>query len=373
MRKNKARVACVIGTRPEVIKMAPVIAAIRASDIMEPYIICTAQHRQLLDDMLTIFNITPDIDMNIMQHNQTLAALTGNLFTSMEKIFVKEKFDAVIAQGDTTTTMVASQIAFYHRIPYGHVEAGLRSFDMYHPFPEEMNRVFVSQVATWHFVPTDSEKQNLLKERVPEANIFITGNTVIDSLYLIAARNKPLPANIPADKRMILMTLHRRESFGQPIQDIFAAIKALVEKFSDIQFVYPVHPNPNVHDTALTMLGNVSGVTLIEPQPYDVFVSLMNHAYFMMSDSGGIQEEAPALNKPVLVLRDVTERPLVIELGLGKLVGTDKDRIVNVTSDLLSNLNSYNSMRKGISPYGDGHAAERIADVLTAYFNKDAK
>lgn len=371
MQKTKARVACVIGTRPEVIKMAPVIAAIRASGTMEPFVVCTAQHRQLLDDMLTIFNITPDVDMNIMQHNQSLATLTGNLFTNMEKLFLKEKFDAVIAQGDTTTTMVASQIAFYHRIPYGHVEAGLRSYDLYHPFPEEMNRVFVSQVATWHFVPTAGEKENLLKERVPDKNIFITGNTVIDALYLIAKRNTPLPESIPAAKRMILMTLHRRESFGKPIQDIFAAVKLLVEKFPDIQIVYPVHPNPNVHDTAVNMLGKVPGVTLIDPQPYDVFVSLMNHAYFMMSDSGGIQEEAPALNKPVIVLRDVTERPLVIELGLGKLVGTDKDRIVEVTSELLTNQDSYNSMRKGISPYGDGHAAQRIVDVMDAYFNKD--
>lgn len=372
MHKTKARVACVIGTRPEVIKMAPVIAAIRASNILEPFVVCTAQHRQLLDNMLSIFNIKPDVDMNIMQHNQSLAILTGNLFTNMENLFVKEKFDAVIAQGDTTTTMVASQIAFYHRIPYGHVEAGLRSYDLHHPFPEEMNRVFVSQVATWHFVPTKGEKENLLKERVPEKNIFITGNTVIDALYMIAKRNAPLPASIPANKRIILMTLHRRESFGKPIQDIFAAVKILTEKFPDIQIVYPVHPNPNVHSTATNMLGNVPGVTLLDPLPYDVFVSLMDHAYFMMSDSGGIQEEAPALNKPVLVLRKVTERPLVIELGLGKLVGTDKDTIVDAASELLTNTDSYNSMRKGISPYGDGYAAERIVDVLNAYFNKDA-
>ncbi len=360
---KKLRVACIIGTRPEVIKMAPVIVALKSSGF-DVVVVNTAQHRQLLDDMLKMFNIVPDIDMNIMQENQSLATLTGNLFIKMEEIFNRMQFDCVIAQGDTTTTLVAAQVAFYHKIPFGHVEAGLRSYNMYQPFPEEMNRVFVSKIATWHFAPTEQEKENLLAEGISATNIAVTGNTVIDSLYESISRDTPIPYPLPENKRVILVTLHRRESFGEPIRNIFSALIELTNKFNDIEIMYPVHPNPNVQLIAKEMLADRPGIQLLPPLSYDVFVSLMKRSTLIMSDSGGLQEEAPALNKPILVLREVTERPLIIELGLGLLVGSDKQKIIESATKLLTDPAEYQAMQRNLSPYGDGHAAGRIVNML---------
>lgn len=371
MSDKPIQVACIIGTRPEVIKMAPVIKILKCQSSIDVCIVNTAQHRQLLDDMLGIFNIEPNIDMNIMQDNQSLATLTGNLFLRMEDLFKSHTFDCVIAQGDTTTTLVAAQVAFYHKIPFGHVEAGLRSYNLYQPFPEELNRVFVSKIATWHFAPTIAEKNNLLLENIAADSITITGNTVIDSLYLLSNKNISLPFNLSTTKRKILVTLHRRESFGQPIRQIFAALLQLVNIFPDIEIIYPVHPNPNVSSIANEMLGNHKQIKLLPPLRYDVFVNLMNQAYLIMTDSGGIQEEAPALDKPLLILREVTERPLIIELGMGILVGSNKDLIVAKATELLNNHTLYQSMQKHISPYGDGHAAERIVNVIINQLNKD--
>ena len=250
-----------------------------------------------------------------MLNNQSLATLTGNLFIRLEDIFKQHTFDCVIAQGDTTTTWVAAQIAFYHKIPFGHVEAGLRSYNLYQPFPEELNRNFVSKLATWHFAPTTREKENLLLENIPENAVSVTGNTVIDSLYLLLKKPTDLPFQLAENKRSILVTLHRRESFGEPIRQIFSALLELANTFADIEILYPVHPNPNVHSVANEMLGNHAQIKLLPPLRYDVFVSLMSQVYLIMSDSGGIQEEAPALDKPILILREITERPLIGELG----------------------------------------------------------
>ncbi len=371
MAKEKYRIVAVIGTRPEVIKMAPVISELRKHDIFDITILNTAQHRSLLDDMLSIFNITPDIDLNVMQENQSLATLSGNLFLKMEDIFSKHQFDVVLAQGDTTTTLISAQIAFYHHIPFGHIEAGLRSYNFRQPYPEEMNRVFVSQLSQWNYAPTVIEKDNLLKEGIPEEKIFVTGNTVIDSLYLLSHKNTPLPFPLDKNKRLILVTLHRRESFGEPIKHILLALKQLAETFTDIEIIYPVHPNPNVHLQAEKILGHQPRIRLCPPLGYDQFVSLMNRAYFIMSDSGGIQEEAPALNKPILVLRNVTERPLIIDLGLGILVGDHTEKIFTTAAELLSNPTLYQRMQKNLSPYGDGHAAKYIVDSLVNHVSKD--
>lgn len=353
-----------IGTRPEVIKMAPIINKLKEHKNVNVFVISTAQHRELIDDVLKLFSITPDIDLNIMSQNQSLATLTGNLFIKLEAIFNDNNFDCVIAQGDTTTTFVTSMISFYHNIPFAHVEAGLRSFDIHKPFPEEINRVFVSKVASWHFAPTSREREYLLNEGILDSNIYITGNTVIDSLYNLVKRQTPLPFAISPNKRIILVTMHRRESFGNPIKEIFGALGEIADKYSDVEIIYPVHPNPSVRAAAKELLANNERIHLINPLTYDVFVSLLNSAYLVMSDSGGIQEEAPALDKPILILREVTERPLVVELGMGILVGTNKENIVKTASMLLEDSNKYKSMQKHESPYGDGHASDRIITAI---------
>lgn len=361
-------IACIIGTRPEVIKMAPIIAEFKKYSQFNVIIINTAQHRQLLDNMFSIFSLTPNIDLNIMQENQSLSALTGNLFLKLAPILEQKKIRAVIAQGDTTTTLVAALIAFYQKIPFGHVEAGLRSGDLYHPFPEELNRVFTAKLATWHFTPTQEEEVILQKEGIAKKNIFVTGNTVIDALQLLVKRNALLPFRLPEDKRIILVTLHRRESFGGPMHDIFTALLKIVDENPDVMLIYPVHPNPNVNGLAHEMLGNEPQILLLEPQPYDVFVTLMKRAYFIMTDSGGIQEEAPALGKPVLVLRDVTERKLAVKMGLAKLIGTKQFDVFTAANKLLHDKIFYESMIKNISPYGDGHAAEKIVEIINEEF-----
>lgn len=369
MAERVYKICCVIGTRPEVIKMAPIIHELKKHRCFAVDIINTAQHRDLLDNMLSVFDIHPNFDLNIMKADQSLASLAGRLLLELEPIMHKGHYDLVIAQGDTTTTLMAALTAFYSKIPFAHVEAGLRSYNMYHPYPEEANRVMVTPLTSLHFCPTNSERDQLIKEQVNTNQIYVTGNTVIDSLLQFAKKETALPMSFEG-KRLLLVTMHRRESFGDPLRNIFASFKTLVEKFKDIVIVYPTHPNPNVRRACDEILKGVERIHLIEPLQYDVFVSLMKEAYLILTDSGGIQEEAPALNKPVIILRDLTERPLVVSGGMGVLVGSQQEQIVAVTSELLSDAVKYQCMQKGTSPYGDGHASERIVDAILKFLQQ---
>jgi len=363
-------VACIVGTRPEVIKMAPIVYELRRHSIITTTLISTGQHREMLDSMLKIFDLEPDVDLHLMKHNQTLSNLTGEACIHLEPILKNKKYDLVLAQGDTTTTFVAALTAFYLKIPFGHVEAGLRSRNIHEPFPEEMNRVVASLIATLHFAPTEEEKANLLKENLPEKNIFVTGNTAIDALCYVRNKKINIPFSLPENKRLILTTVHHRENFGDGLENICLAILKLAETISDIFFIIPVHPNPNVKRVTQKMLGHHPSILLTEPLNYDVFVALMEKSYLIMTDSGGIEEEAPALCKPLIVLRSITERPKVISLGLGKLVGNNTGSIVNTTLEVLNNPEIYNSMIKNISPYGDGKTAKRIVDIIMDEWEK---
>ncbi|MCD6039943.1 MAG: UDP-N-acetylglucosamine 2-epimerase [Gammaproteobacteria bacterium] len=371
MDKKKIKIACVIGTRPEVIKMAPIIYELRKYPQYELTLLCTAQHRGLMDEMLSIFSLVPDIDLNIMKENQSLSALTSELFLKIEPVIKDKHYSLVIAQGDTTTTLVTAEVCFFNNIPFAHVEAGLRSYDFHRPFPEELNRVFTSKIATLHFAPSEEERTHLILEGIRNKRIFVTGNTVIDSLYFLSTHEHPLPFLLPENKRVILVTMHRRESFGKPIKDIFTALIRLTELFDDIVITYPVHPNPHVNKLAYELLSGNPSIQLLDPLPYDAFVTLMKKSYFIITDSGGLQEEAPALSKPILVLREKTERPLIIKLGLGRLVGTQTESIISNATDLLTDETQYQAMAKQISPYGDGHAAEKIVHVINHYLSHD--
>lgn len=362
------KVLCVVGTRPEAIKMASVILALKKENIFDVKVLATAQHRQMLDQVLNFFDIKPDIDLDLMQPNQSLTLLTARLLSKLDEVLLSEKPDVVLVQGDTTTVMTVSLACFYHRIPIGHVEAGLRTWDMYNPFPEEANRVITGKLAKWHFAPTLSAKENLLKEGVSEQDIVVTGNTVIDALLMTAAKDVVLDMPIPENQKMILITSHRRENFGQPFREICAAIKYLAQQNPDVFFVYPVHPNPNVKDVAHEVLSDCKNIYLCSPLDYAPFVAAMKRSYFIISDSGGVQEEAPALGKPVFVLREETERPEAVDLGVVKLVGANYDRITREAQSLLDDEVAYQEMAKGISPYGDGYAASRIVGVLVEYF-----
>lgn len=365
------KIICVVGTRPEAIKMAPVILALKKESWSEVRVLATAQHRHMLDQVLNFFGIKPDIDLNIMRPNQALATLTGRLLLDLDNVLQAEKPSAVLVQGDTTTVMTVALACFYHRIPIGHVEAGLRTWDMQNPFPEEANRVIAGKLARWHFAPTAGSRQNLLREGVPESDIIVTGNTVIDALLMTAAKELELAIDLDANKRLVLITSHRRENFGEPFRNICRALGTLAERNQGVQFLYPVHPNPNVKDIAHAMLGNCPNVHLCEPLDYAPFVAAMKRSYMIISDSGGVQEEAPALGKPVLVLRDETERPEAVELGVVKLVGSNYDRIVYEAQLLLDDEAAYKTMARGVSPYGDGRAAERIVDILRKDFSVD--
>lgn len=360
---------CVIGTRPEAIKMAPVILALQQAPWARVRVLATAQHREMLDEALSLFGIQPDIDLNIMRTGQTLPDLTARLLTSLDKVLAEEAPHVVLAQGDTTTVLATALAAFYRRIPFCHVEAGLRTGDFDNPFPEEMNRVLAGHLARLHFAPTERASSNLLKEGIPADRIFVTGNTVIDALLSVAARDVPLDMQIPAAKRIVLLTAHRRENFGVPMEEIFGAVKTLAERHPELHFVYPVHPNPRVAEPAGRRLGNVSGVTLCPPLGYLQLVALMKRAWLILTDSGGLQEEAPALGKPVLVLRDETERPEAVEAGVARLVGTNQDAIISAVEQLLTDATSHQSMARGVSPYGDGRSAARIADILQQAFS----
>lgn len=361
------KIICVVGTRPEAIKMAPIILALKKQPDLNLRVLATAQHRHLLDQVMKVFNIEPDIDLDIMLPNQALTTLTARLLLHLDDLLLAEKPDAVLAQGDTTTVMSVALACFYHKIPFGHVEAGLRTWDMQNPFPEEMNRVIAGRLAKWHFAPTESSRQNLMREGVADADIIVTGNTVIDALLSVVDRDVELPVVLDPTKRLILVTVHRRENFGEPFERVCRALLALLERNSDVQVLYPVHPNPNVRDTAHRLLGSHPRVVLCEPLDYLPFVAAMKRAYLILSDSGGVQEEAPALGKPVLVLRHETERPEAVEEGVVKLVGTDFNAIVSEAQQLLDDETAYHAIARCVSPYGDGHAAERIVKVLRDY------
>lgn len=358
------KIICVVGTRPEAIKMAPVILALKNEDWVNVKVLATAQHRQMLDQVLNFFGIIADIDLDIMRPNQTLTELTARLLLEINTVFLTEKPDVVIAQGDTTTVMAVALACFYHRIPFGHVEAGLRTWDLQNPFPEEANRVIASKFTHWHFAPTESSRQNLLREAISDDQIVVTGNTVIDALLMTANKELDIGVDLDNDKRLILVTSHRRENFGEPFRNICGALRKIAEKNPDIQMLYPVHPNPNVKDVAYELLGDVSNIKLCAPLDYAPFVMAMKRAYFIISDSGGVQEEAPALGKPVLVLREETERPEAVDMGVVKLVGSSFDSIVSAAQQLLDDKTSYLAMARGVSPYGDGKGAERIVKVL---------
>ncbi len=362
------KIMCVIGTRPEAIKMAPVILALEKEPWANVRVLATAQHRHMLDQVNEFFGIDPDIDLNIMRPNQALTTLTARLLLELDDVLQAERPDAVLVQGDTTTVMTVALACFYHRIPIGHVEAGLRTWDMQNPFPEEANRVIAGKLARWHFAPTEGSRQNLLKEGVPDSEIIVTGNTVIDALLMTAAKDLELAVPLDPTKRLVLVTSHRRENFGEPFRNICRALRSLAESNPTVQFLYPVHPNPNVKDVAYEFLARLPNFTLCEPLDYAPFIAAMKRAYLILTDSGGVQEEAPALGKPVLVLRDETERPEAVEQGVVKLVGPNYDRIVEEAQRLLDDETAYKAMARGVSPYGDGHAAERIVKTLREHF-----
>ena len=350
--------------------MGSVILALKREADITTRVLATAQHRHMLDQVLKSFGIVPDIDLDIMSPNQELAALTARLLLSLDDVLLAEKPDLVLAQGDTTTVMTVSLACFYHHIPFGHVEAGLRTWDMQNPFPEEANRVIAGRLARWHFAPTESARRNLLREGVNDGRIFVTGNTVIDALLMTASKEIELGIPLDAAKRLILVTSHRRENFGQPFLNICRALKTLAERNPAIQILYPVHPNPHVKDVAQALLSNCGNIILCEPLDYAPFVAAMKCAYLIISDSGGVQEEGPALGKPVLVLREETERPEAVEMGVVQLVGSNHACIVEAVQLLLDDSEAYKKMARGASPYGDGKASERIVSVIRNSFTK---
>ena len=344
--------------------MAPLILELRRRGRWDVRVVATAQHREMLDQVLKVFGIVPDTDLDAMRPNQDLATLTARLMTGLDDCLAEQHPALVLAQGDTTTVMVTALACFYRKIPFGHVEAGLRTHDFDYPWPEEMNRVVAGRLAAINFAPTKTARQNLLDEGVAAERIHVTGNTVIDALYMVAERGFPLGVELPPGRRVILVTAHRRENFGKGMLAICRAISELCELYADLHFLFPVHPNPNVRKVVNDRLGGMSQVTLCDPLNYGEFVTAMKTAYLVLSDSGGVQEEAPALARPVLVLRDETERPEAVLEGVVELVGADRARIVARVSALLDDADAYQSMAKGASPYGDGKAAERIAEHI---------
>lgn len=364
---SKIKVLTVFGTRPEAIKMAPLVKELeKYPEEIESIVCVTAQHRQMLDQVLSLFEITPDYDLNIMKPNQDLWTITSDVLLLMKDVFEKSKPDIVLVHGDTTTSMAAALSAFYARIPIGHVEAGLRTFDKHYPFPEEINRVFADAVCTFHFAPTDTSVENLIKSAIPKDHIYKTGNTVIDALLHTVENNKTDLSYIglKPELKTILLTSHRRENFGEPIKNICKAVLELVENNKDIQVVYPVHLNPNVQKPVKELLGGKERIHLIEPMEYAPFSSLMKESHIIMTDSGGVQEEAPSLGKPVLVLRSTTERPEAVDYGTVKLVGTEKDKIVKEVQNLLDDKDEYKKMSEASNPYGDGLASQRIVEII---------
>jgi len=372
------KVMTVFGTRPEAIKMSPVLRELEKHAEQVQSVICTTgQHRQLLRQVLELLEIKPDIELDLMEENQTLARLSMNVMRALDGVFAAEKPDIVLVQGDTTTAFIAALVGYYHGIRIGHVEAGLRTGEKYSPFPEEFNRRSISILADYNFAPTENARRNLLRENVPDESIHLTGNTVIDALFMVLKRIgdagdrlRPLAsefyATVPSadDRKMILVTGHRRENFGEGLRNICAALKKLADHNPDIEIIYPVHLNPNVLLPVGEALGNQPNVQLISPVDYFIFVHLLNQCYFVLTDSGGVQEEAPSLGKPVLVMRDTTERPEGVEAGTAQLVGTDSERIFTEAQKLLDDEDAYDKMSRAANPYGDGRASERIVRIL---------
>ena len=375
----KKKIILVFGTRPEAIKMAPLVRRLQEEPNRFDVLVCvTGQHREMLDQVLRVFEITPDIDLNVMKQGQDLYDVTSAILMGMREVFAKHQPDVVLVHGDTTTTFATAVAAFYSGVPVGQVEAGLRTYDLHAPFPEEFNRQVASKVARWHFAPTDVSRDNLLAERVTSASITVTGNTVIDALFWVltridsdSERRVALEAMLHEslvfkwkDEKFVLVTGHRRENFGDGFLQICSAIQQLAQLHPKVHFIYPVHLNPNVRKPVSEMLANYDNVHLIDPLEYEPFVYLLKHAYLVLTDSGGIQEEAPSLGKPVLVMRDVTERPEAVEAGTVELVGANKKHIVDSVSRLLDDYVHYQCMSRAHNPYGDGNACARIVDVL---------
>ncbi|MFB4346496.1 UDP-N-acetylglucosamine 2-epimerase (non-hydrolyzing) [Bacillus sp. BR_7] len=369
---ERLKVMTIFGTRPEAIKMAPLVLELQKHpEKIESIVTVTAQHRQMLDQVLSIFGITPDFDLNIMKDRQTLIDITTRGLEGLDKVMKEAKPDIVLVHGDTTTTFIASLAAFYNQIPVGHVEAGLRTWDKYSPYPEEMNRQLTGVMADLHFSPTAKSATNLQKENKDESRIFITGNTAIDALKTTVKEtySHPVLEKLGND-RLVLMTAHRRENLGEPMRNMFRAIKRLVDKHEDVQVVYPVHMNPVVRETANDILGDHGRIHLIEPLDVIDFHNVAARSYLMLTDSGGVQEEAPSLGVPVLVLRDTTERPEGIDAGTLKLAGTDEETIFSLADELLSDKEAHDKMSKASNPYGDGRASERIVEAILQHFNK---
>jgi UDP-N-acetylglucosamine 2-epimerase (non-hydrolysing) len=374
------RVLSVFGTRPEAVKMAPVVHALERTPGIESLVCVTAQHREMLDQVLELFEIIPDADLDLMQPNQSLAEITAAIFTHLDPVFKEMRPDWVLVQGDTTTVMAASLLAYYNHLRVGHVEAGLRTQNKWQPFPEEINRRVAGVVADLHFAPTDWSRQNLLREGIPDENILVTGNPVIDALKFVVRKpitpavqeildrlGMPFEPEEGPSRRFILVTAHRRENFGQPLVDICTALRKLVDIYGDsIRIVYPVHLNPNVQEPVYRLLGDVPNITLLPPLDYLPLVHVLKRSYLVLTDSGGIQEEAPGLGKPVLVMRSVTERPEGVEAGTVRVVGTDIGKIVTETCRLLDEPQEYQKMARAVNPYGDGRASERIVQALLA-------
>jgi UDP-N-acetylglucosamine 2-epimerase (non-hydrolysing) len=352
--------------------MAPVIKAFQAAPWARCRVLFTAQHRELVDQMLAFFDIDPDLDLDVMRPNQTLVELTSRLLMAVYHAIAREQPDMVLAQGDTTTVLATALASFYHKVPFGHVEAGLRTGRLFAPFPEEANRVLAGHLSALHFAPTASARDNLIGEGIADSSIVVTGNTVIDALLLAAARDVPIGVELDASRRLVLVTAHRRDSFGEPIRRICRAIARLHERFPNVEFLWPVHPNPAIKPVVEQEMADRPRVRLCAPLAYGPFVSAMRHATLILTDSGGVQEEAPALGKPVLVLREESERPEAIASGVAKLVGHDPDAIVSEASRLLGDPGAYQAMAKGVSPYGDGKAADRIVAAVGRFLGGPA-
>lgn len=374
----KKKIITIFGTRPEAIKMAPLVKELESRDEIESKVCVTAQHREMLDQVLEYFDIKPDYDLNIMKSKQSLTGITNRVLEGLEDVFKDEKPDMILVHGDTTTTFAGGLAAFYQQIKVGHVEAGLRTFDKYFPFPEEMNRKLTGSLADLHFAPTQGSKNNLLREGVDEKDIYITGNTVIDAMLHTVKENfifenEELNKIDYKNKKVIMITAHRRENWGEGIDNICTALNRIVEENEDVELIYLVHLNPIVKDVVHSKLGGKERIHLLAPLDTKDTHNLMNKCFMVMTDSGGLQEEAPHLGKPVLVLRDVTERPEAVDYGTVKLVGTDIEKIVSEANNLLNNKDEYEKMSKSVNPYGDGKASERIADAILKYFNLSNK
>lgn len=374
MEQKKIKVMTVFGTRPEAIKMAPIVLELQKHpDTIVPVVAVTAQHREMLDQVLNLFHIKPDHDLNIMAAGQTLFDITTRAMMGLDKVLTEEKPDIVLVHGDTTTTFAGALAAYYHQTAVGHVEAGLRTHNKYSPFPEEMNRRLTGCIADLNFAPTSTSEANLLAENVPPESIFVTGNTVIDALHHTVRDDFDFQEESLKDvdfqnKRIILVTTHRRENLGEPMRHVYKALKQLTEEFDDVEVVFPVHKNPKVREVVNEELGGLAKIHLIDPLDYEPFANLMHRAHLILTDSGGVQEEAPALGKPVLVLRDTTERPEAVDAGTVKLIGTDRERVYEEAKKLLTDKAEYSRMAESVNPYGDGKAAARIIQAILYHY-----